>query len=252
MGGTTGDLWGYKLVRNENGDVIINENGLPAQAPEIEYVGTAHPDWKAGLYNEFSYKNVRFSFLIDGQKGGIVYSHSHHKMTEQGKLKHTLNGRLEGTEFYLDGNDPRVLAHVEAERAKGNTIWPMSGYYMIAPGVVQNENGSYSPNTRLTTVEEYNKETYRMANVETNSFDGSYLKLREMRIDFTLPKRLLEKTPFSTLKVGVYGRNLLVWSDFPMYDPEASVLSGSTVSMGIETGTLPTARTFGINLNLDF
>ena len=101
MGGTTGDLWGYKLVRDPEGNVVINDNGLPERSGEIEYVGTAYPKWKAGLYNEFSYKNFTLSVLLDGQVGGKMYSHSHHKMTEQGKLQHTLNGRLPGTEFYM-------------------------------------------------------------------------------------------------------------------------------------------------------
>jgi TonB-linked SusC/RagA family outer membrane protein len=242
-GGTTGDLWGYKLVRNEQGEVIINANGLPAQAPEIEYVGCAYPAWKAGLYNEIKYKNIRFSFLIDGQKGGIIYSHSHHKMSEQGKLAHTLDGRLEGSRYYMDGADPRIAAAA---------LTPLSGVYMIAPGVVENSDGSYSPNTKVVTVEAYYKEYYRMANVETNSFDASYLKLREVRLDWSLPKRIIDRTPFTKLSAGVYGRNLYVWSKFPLFDPEASALSGSTVSPGIETGSLPTARTFGINLSIGF
>jgi hypothetical protein len=243
VGGSTGDLWGYKLVRNEAGEVIINENGLPAQATEIEYVGCAYPGWKAGFYNELNYKNIRFSFLLDGQKGGVIYSHSHHKMSEQGKLAHTLNGRLEGTEYYMDASDPRIAA---AE------LTPMSGVYMIAPGVVHNADGSYSPNTKVITTEAYYKEYYRMANVETNSFDASFLKLREVRLDYSLPKQILDKTPLTNLRVGLYGRNLYVWSKFPLFDPEASALTGSTISPGIETGSLPTARTFGININVEF
>lgn len=242
-GGTTGDLWGYKLVRNDRGEVIINANGLPAQAPEIEYVGSAYPAWKAGLYNEFRYKNVRFGFLFDGQQGGIAYSHSHHKMTEQGKLAHTLNGRLEGTPFYMDASDPRIAAA---------GLIPLSGVYMIAPGVVRNPDGSYTPNTKVITVESYFKEYYRMANVETNSFDASFIKLREVRLDYSLPKRTLDKTPFTNASIGVYGRNLFVCSDFPLFDPEAVALTGSTVSPGIETGSLPTARTIGFNISLGF
>jgi TonB-linked SusC/RagA family outer membrane protein len=242
-GGTTGDLWGYKLVRNEQGEVVINANGLPAQAPEIEYVGCAYPAWKAGFYNEITYKNIRFSFLIDGQKGGIIYSHSHHKMSEQGKLAHTLNGRLEGTPYYIDGTDPRIASA---------GLTPMNGVYMIAPGVAQNADGSYSPNTKVITVEAYYKEYYRMANVETNSFDASFLKLREVRLDYSLPKRIIDKTPFTKLDVGLYGRNLYVWSKFPLFDPEASAVSGSTISPGIETGSLPSARTTGININIGF
>ena len=78
VGGTTGDLWGYKLVRDPEGNVVINDNGLPERSGEIEYVGTAYPKWKAGLYNEFSYKNFTLSVLLDGQVGGkmsVSYTH---------------------------------------------------------------------------------------------------------------------------------------------------------------------------------
>ncbi|MDR1119526.1 MAG: SusC/RagA family TonB-linked outer membrane protein [Dysgonamonadaceae bacterium] len=243
VGGTTGDLWGYKHVRNENGDIVYNENGLPVESTELEYVGCALPDWKAGLYNEFTYKNFRFGFLIDGRKGGIAYSHTHHKMTEQGKLKHTLNGRVEGSQFYMDANDPRIAAA---------GLTPVSGLYMIAPGVVQEADGKYVENTNVIHVERYYHRMYRIDNVEANSFDASFIKLREIRFDYSLPRNILDKTPFTDLRLGLYGRNLCVWSKFPGYDPEVSVLSGSTVSQGIDIGTLPSARTFGINLHLEF
>lgn len=244
VGGSVGDLWGYKLVRNEMGDVVIGANGLPERASEIEYVGSANPDWKAGLYNEFSYKNFKFSFLIDGQLGGIVYSHSFHKMTEQGKLAHTLNGRLPGTEYYIGADDPRITGD--------SKLTQLGGIYMAAPGVVKNNDGSYSPNTKLVTVEAYNKEYYRMANVETNSFDASYLKLREVRLEYNLPKRVLNRSPFTNASVAFYGRNLLCVTDFPLFDPEAAALSGSSITPGVETGSLPSTRTFGLNINLSF
>ena len=238
-----GDLWGYKLVRNDKGEVIINENGLPEQADEIEYVGCAYPGWKAGFYNEFKYKNLKLSVLIDGQHGGIIYSHSHHKMTEQGKLAHTLNGRLPGTEYYMSADDPRIAA------AK---LTPLDGVYMVAPGVVRNADGSFSPNTTVTTVEKYYKEYYRMANVETNSFDASFIKIREVRLEYSLPKNILGKTFLTQATVGVYGRNLLCISDFPMFDPEAAALNGRSITPGVETGSLPSTRSFGINISLGF
>ncbi|WP_303012346.1 SusC/RagA family TonB-linked outer membrane protein [uncultured Bacteroides sp.] len=243
VGGTTGDLWGYKLVRDPEGNVVINDNGLPERSGEIEYVGTAYPKWKAGLYNEFSYKNFTLSILLDGQVGGKMYSHSHHKMTEQGKLVHTLNGRLPGTEYYMSKDDPRI-----AEAG----LSPQDGMYMIAPGVVRNADGTYSKNTKVVTVESYYKEYYRMANVETNTFDTSFLKLREMRLEYKLPGSTLKKTPFSQASVALYARNLFCLTDFPLFDPESAALNGSSMVTGVETGSLPTARTFGLNINLSF
>jgi hypothetical protein len=164
-------------------------------------------------------------------------------MTEQGRLKHTLNGRLEGTALYMDANDPRITAA---------GLTPVSGFWVVAPGVVQNADGTYSENTTPIHVERYYHRMYRIDNVESNSFDASYIKLREMRLDYSLPNKILDKTPFTNLRVGLYGRNLAVWSKFPSYDPEVSVLSGGIVSQGIDIGTIPTARTFGFNLNVDF
>ncbi|NEW84793.1 MAG: SusC/RagA family TonB-linked outer membrane protein [Mariniphaga sp.] len=246
VGGTTGDLWGYKLVRNPEGHVIIASNGLPAQSPVIEYVGSAYPSWKAGMSNEFQYKNFRLSIQFDGQFGGIVYSQAHHKMTQQGKLGFTLNGRLPGTEFYIEKDDPRILA--DAALSKKN----LGGYYMVAPGVVDAGNGTYAPNTKLVTVEAYNNEKYRINNVETNSFDASYLKLREVRFEYSLPKNLLAKTPFEKASLAVYGRNLAMFTSFPMFDPEAAALNGGTITPGVETGQLPSTRTIGLNLTLGF
>jgi hypothetical protein len=246
VGGTTGDLWGYKLVRNTKGEVIIASNGLPAQAPVIEYVGSAYPSWKAGMSNEFQYKNFRLSIQFDGQFGGIVYSQAHHKMTQQGKLGFTLNGRLPGTEFYIEKDDPRILA--DAALSKKN----LGGYYMVAPGVVDAGNGTYAPNSKLVTVEAYYNENYRINNVETNSFDASYLKLREVRFEYSLPKSVLAKTPFEKASLAVYGRNLMMITSFPMFDPEAAALNGGTITPGVETGQLPTTRTVGLNLTLGF
>ena len=185
VGGTTGDLWGYKLVRDPEGNVVINDNGLPERSGEIEYVATAYPKWKAGLYNEFSYKNFTLSVLLDGQVGGKMYSHSHHKMTEQGKLAHTLNGRLPGTEFYMSKDDPRIAT---------DGLSPQDGMYMIAP----------------------------------------------------------KKTPFSKASIAFYARNLFCITDYPLFDPESAALNRSSMVTGVETGSLPTARTFGLNINLSF
>lgn len=87
-------MYGYKLQRTPDGQVIYDHStGLPTRPADIEYVGNAFPEWRAGLQNEFKIKNFRISFSFDGQYKGMAYSQSHHKMSEQGKLGHTLWGR---------------------------------------------------------------------------------------------------------------------------------------------------------------
>ncbi len=247
VGGTTADLWGYKLKRNDKGQVIIGKNGLPERPDQIERVGSAYADWRGGLTTSIRYKNVTFSMQWDGQYGGLIYSQSHHKMMEQGHITESLNGRKPGTPFYMDISDPAVAKQIT------DAGYPLlDGVYMIAPGVVDNGDGTYSPNTTITTVEKYNKETYRIANVETNSFDASYLKLRNVRLDFQLPQKWLKSTFVSKASVGVYASNLLCLTSYPMFDPEQVSLDGSNMVTGIEVGTLPSTRSFGINAKVSF
>lgn len=246
-GGTTGDIWGYKLKRNPQGEVIIDATGLPARPSEIEYVACALPDWEGAFNTSVKYKNWSFAMQWDGKVGGKTYSQSHHKMSEQGHIKETLNGRKPGTSLYLDIDNPDIQALFKAQK-----ITPVAGVYCIAPGVVDNGDGTYSPNQKIVTIEAYYKEYYRIGNVETNTFDTSYLKLREVRIDYNLPKKWLKNTFISNATVGLYGRNLLCITDYPMYDPETASLDGSSFVTGVEVGTLPTTRSYGINLKLDF
>ncbi|MGK6351231.1 SusC/RagA family TonB-linked outer membrane protein [Parapedobacter sp. DT-150] len=218
-GGTTGDLYGYGLVRNEQGQVVFDPaSGLAVRPSDIQKIGNAYADWRGGFQNEFQYKNWRMSVLVDGQYGGIVYSQTHHKMTEQGKLAHTLHGRETMT--------------------------------VVGDGVVQNTDGSYSPNTKEVAIQTWYADYYRRANVETNSFDASYLKLREVRLEYTLPRSFTAKIGLPGASVALYGRDLAMISEFPLFDPETAALNGANIMPGVEMGQMPTPRTWGFNLRL--
>ncbi len=93
VGGSLGDMYGYGLMYSPDGQVIYGTDGLTAKPNEMKKIGNAYPKWRAGLQNEFRYKNISVSFSFDGQYKGTAYSQSHHKMSEQGKLTHTLVGR---------------------------------------------------------------------------------------------------------------------------------------------------------------
>ncbi|HEY1022359.1 MAG TPA: SusC/RagA family TonB-linked outer membrane protein, partial [Flavisolibacter sp.] len=219
VGGTSGDIYGFGFVRTPEGRIIYNNNGLPLRPAEVQYIGSAYPAWRGGIQNEFRYKAFRFSFLVDGQYGGIIYSQTHHKMSEQGKLKHTLMGREEG--------------------------------YIIGDGVVDDGAGKYVPNTKKVLPNQYYAEYYRRANVESNSFDASFLKLREARLEYTLPANRLGKF-FKGLTFALYGRDLLMITDFPIFDPETAALNGTSIMPGVEMGQMPSTRTIGANLTFKF
>lgn len=222
VGGSLGDMYGYGLMYSPDGQVIYGTDGLTAKPTEVKKIGNAYPKWRAGLQNEFRYKNFTVSFSFDGQYKGMAYSQSHHKMSEQGKLTHTLAGR----------DNP--------------------GGLIVGQGVVQNPDGTFSPNTKGIPVSTYYGDYYRRANVETNSFDTSFIKLRDARISYSFPKSVTESLKVTDINLALFGRNLWMWTKFPLFDPEAATLDDSTITPGVEMGQLPTARTVGIQLNVKF
>ena len=223
IGGSLGDLYGFKLVRNANGEVVYDATtGLPARPDKIEKVGNAFPKWRAGLQNDFKIKNFTISFSFDGQYGGMAYSQTHHKMSEQGKLQHTLMGR----------DNP------------SGTI--------VGQGVVLNADGTYSPNTKAVGLAAYYGDYYRRANIETNTFDTSFVKLRDARIAYTFSKNVIAPLKLTELTLAIFGKNLWMWTEFPIFDPEVASLNDSTITPGAEIGQLPSARTVGFQVNLKF
>ena len=220
VGGTTGDIYGFGFVRSPEGEIVYTTDGLPARPSEISFIGRAYADWKGGIKNEFGWKAFRFSLLVDGQYGGMIYSQTHHKMTEQGKLTHTLRGREEN--------------------------------FIIGDGVVKDAGGKYVPNTKKVLPVDYYADYYRRANVESNSFDASFLKLREVRLEYNIPGALLKNGIIKGASFAVYGRDLLMLTSFPIFDPETAALNGSTLLPGVEMGQLPSTRTMGVNLTVKF
>lgn len=221
VGGSPTAIYGYGFVRSPEGEIVYDSAGLPAYpvSGDIQYIGDAIPDWRAGINNEFRWKNFKFSFLLDGQYGGIVYSQSHHKLTQQGKLTHTYMGRETMT--------------------------------IIGDGVVLNDDGTYSPNTTAVATPDWYNRYYRRANVESNSFDASFLKLREVALQYSLPKQWLTHSFIQSLDISLYGRNLFMVTDFPIYDPETAALNGNRIMPGVEMGQMPSPANYGVNLKLN-
>ena len=243
VGGTLGDLYGYGYQKAEPGSYILNSDGSridvsgqtvidskgnPLIATDkMTKLGNVQPDWKAGLSTSFAFRGVRLSATFAGQWGGKAHSLSFSQLSSQGKLTNTLYGRYGGV--LHEGVVARNLD------AQGNMV--------------------YAHNTNISedVVSYYREYVYGMNNVENSVFSTSYLKLRELRLEYTLPKRWMTRTRFlQGASVAVFGTNLFCWSDWPFYDPEVGTINGGAITRGFETASYPMTRTYGFNIKLDF
>ena len=80
-------------------------------------------------------------------------------------------------------------------------------------------------------------------------YDGSYLRLKNIQIGYTLPAALTQKVFVSSLRFYVAAENLFTFTKYHGFDPEIS--SGGT-SLGVDYGVYPQARTWTIGANLTF
>ena len=93
---------------------------------------------------------------------------------------------------------------------------------------------------------------YKRDNVEAAKYDASYTKLREVALGYTLPTGILSKLPIHRAKISLTGRNLLLWTDNPHFDPEVTSVSGGTLQPGIENMAYTSTSTYTLNINIDF
>ena len=220
VGGRMGDMYGRGFQRAPDGQIVYSSVGLPAPLdPVTKLWGNAFADWKGSLLNEFTVKGLRISILLDGQKGGSMYSQTSHKNNTLGKTQVTLPGR--------DGG-------------------------IIGAGVVLQGDGTYKPNAVKVPASSYYDNYYQISNAETNIFDASFLKIREARFEFNLPASLLRRVGVRQTSLALFGRDLVNFTRFPGFDPEGGNLNNGTLTPGVELAQFPSTRTLGANLTLKF
>ncbi|RYY36686.1 MAG: SusC/RagA family TonB-linked outer membrane protein [Sphingobacteriaceae bacterium] len=221
VGGSMGDMYGRGYLRAPDGQIVYDETtGFAKLAPDLVYLGNTMPKFKTSMGHEFRYKQFRLNVLFDAQFGAVAYSLSNYKLTEQGKTTITLPGRYNG---------------------------------IIGQGVIQNADGSYRANDVIASdIDGYYRSHYGIDNAEGNTFSTDFIKFREARFDYTLNPGFTRKLGIQRATIGVYGRDLFIWSDWPVFDPEFGTLSGSDIVQGFEVAQFPSTRTFGVNLTVGF
>ena len=217
IGGSMGDLYGRGFIRAPDGQVVFDaQTGVALIGTDVKYLGNTIPKYKIGWTNQFSYKSFRLNFLFDAQAGAVGQSHSFNTLAGQGKLNVTLPGRYNG---------------------------------IIGNGVVMGGDGKYIPNNVIARdVTAYYTSVFAGDNAEGNTFSTDFIKFREARLDFSLNANLIKKLGIQRATIGIYGRDLFIWSPWPVFDPEFGTLSGTDIQRGYEIAQFPSTRTMGVNL----
>jgi TonB-linked SusC/RagA family outer membrane protein len=246
LGQPYGTLYGNAYQRNASGQIVVAANGTPVINPTKQYLGKFTPNWLGSINNSFSYKGINLSFLVDARFGGSIYSNTNRTGTYTGVLASTLPGRGAangGLSYYYPGNNTSGTAvQVSGSAPAGVTVYNDGA---IFKGV----KADGTANTTILPAQSYYK---GFTNVdEAFVYDASYIKLREVKLGYTFPSRLVKRIGFQGATVSLVGRNLwIIHKNAPNIDPETAFNSGN--GQGLEDLTLPTVRNIGFNINLKF
>ena len=241
VGENFGSIVGPDFERNANGDILIDsQTGLPKYDKSNHVLGNASWDWTGGVFTNFTYKNLSLAAVFDVKVGADLYSMSARAAYESGKSKETLAGR----DAWYKSEEQRQAAGI----AKGSANWKPTGGF-IAPGVIDNGDGSYRPNDIIINPEDYWMSVCRNA-PSMFIYDNSYVKCREITLSYNFPKSWL-KNIVSALTVSFVARNpFIVWKNIPNIDPDSNY--NNTTGMGLEYGSLPSRKSYGFNINVKF
>jgi hypothetical protein len=222
-----GMLTGWVQKTTPDGRPLFEPNGLPVRSDAYEIIGYGVPDFIGGFENTFTFKNIRLNFLIDFKHGGDIYSGTNVRLTQTGLTKVSLEGR--------EGKEPlQVSGAIQSGVDENGEPVYVDFQYNLTP----QEARDYWDQMPLRASDQF-------------TYDASYIKLRQLTLDYIFPRSLLSDSPFNSIIISLVGRDLwIIHKNTPNIDPESSYTNSN--SQGLDYFGMPSVRSYGFNLKLGF
>jgi TonB-linked SusC/RagA family outer membrane protein len=230
-----GMLTGRHFLRDAKGRMVLDGNNLPKYTTADSRLGSNQYAWTGSITNRFAYKRLGLTVLVDIKYGGDIYSMTNLLAYEKGKQK----GTLEGREGWARSEQERISAGKTPEEWTATGGLPIKG----VEAATGNEVTAYvNPQAYWKRLAENIPEAF--------VYDASFVKIRELHLDYELPQYAFNKL-FSEATVSLVARNpFTLYKAVPNIDPESSY--NNTTAQGLEYGSLPTRKSYGIKLFVKF
>jgi TonB-linked SusC/RagA family outer membrane protein len=213
-GGSIGDMYGYKFLRNDAGQIMLDEStGRPLKTAEVEYMGNLEPDFSLGWSNNFGYKQFSLSFLVNAKIGGKTFSQTEAMLDGYGVSQRTADARDNGG--------------VEINAIQGTT--PVT---------------SIDPKLYYTSVGDRN------GIAEAYVFDRTNVRLTQLALTYDFDVKSLD-LPIQAASFSLVGQNLFFLYKKAPFDPELT-MSTDLNSQSLDNFNVPATRTYGFNLKITF
>lgn len=216
---------GYWKYANIGGAKDADGNLLPEITDDDRTViGNANPVIYGGINNTFTYRNVDLSIFMNYSVGNDVLNAT--------KLYNVKIGRLNRNGLDLANSSHRWVTI----DAAGNRV--------TDPDMLTKMNAG-------KTVAQYGNLTESDTYIHSWAVeDGSFLRLNNVTLGYSLPDKLIKKLGLSKCRLYATASNLYLFTKYTGYDPESSTRNSTGLTPGVDWGAYPRSRTlvFGINV----
>ncbi|MBQ9655251.1 MAG: TonB-dependent receptor [Prevotella sp.] len=209
------------------GDYIyadLNEDGVIDDS-DMTFIGNPEPKFTWGFGNTFSYKGFDLSFQFSGSYGNKVMNYQRRFLDITGSTSNQLT---------------TVLDYARLAKYDPDGPEDYRNYYVTNPSTSM---------PRLSTESGVNKNN-RVSDAYVE--DGSYIRLQNISLSYTLPRKLIQKIYLSNAKIYCNIQNLFTITKYDGYDPEVGSLRGNALLNGVDYSRYPSPRIYTVGVNLQF
>lgn len=207
---------GMLKFKDTNGDNVIDDK-------DRGIIGNTQPKFFGGLNQQFSYRNFDLSIFLNFQVGNDVYNANKLEFTSGYTVNSNLLSSMNDRWRTVDENgvvvtDPAALAKLNENAKLWAPLRSASSFYVHSWAIE----------------------------------DGSFLRVNNITLGYSLPSRLLKKAKIENFRVYATVNNLAVWTRYTGYDPEVNTRRSTPLTPGVDYSAYPRSRAFICGLNLTF
>ena len=268
----SGKYKGMPLLDGEGGEFQVSPDNADRQQ-----LANFNPDFILGLNTTLRYKHFALNLVGSLRKGGQYISVNQQYLESNGRVATTFgtkgtnnpyweggrNAELGGLPWPAAGssqyeainnnNDGQRTDEVDdASYAKGVFINPN---YTGDPANAKDEDYIVNGADKNNTFYQYPYNSYGDVIwdfASTRTYDATNFKMKEISIAYTLPDKLISRYKMNNLTLSLIGRNVFQWNKSGRHEDPESAFTGVGTNQGILRATLPSIRSYGIKLGVNF
>ena len=207
---------GQLKLKDVNGDGVVNE-------ADRQVIGNANPKNTGGLNQQFTYKGFDASIFMNWSYGNQIWN----------------NNKIEYTTYLTNSQFANGL---ELMKDRYRTIDMNTGLAItdIAQLDALNQNAQIWSAPRQLIPHSWAIE------------DGSYLRLSNITVGYTLPKALIQRAKLAQFRIYATVNNIYTLTKYTGFDPEVNTRRGSPLTPGVDYAGYPRSKAYLVGVNLSF